>query len=38
MKCAEVHLNLAPFVVGGLEPEEAAAGPVSDLRRAPDAK
>jgi anti-sigma-K factor RskA len=24
MKCAEVHLNLAPFVVGGLEPEEAA--------------
>jgi anti-sigma-K factor RskA len=24
MTCAEVHSNLAPFVLGGLEPEEAA--------------
>jgi anti-sigma factor RsiW len=24
MRCAEIHPNLAAFVVGGLEPEEAA--------------
>jgi anti-sigma factor RsiW len=24
MKCAEIHPNLAAFVVGGLEPKEAA--------------
>jgi anti-sigma factor RsiW len=24
MKCAQIHPNLAAFVVGGLEPEEAA--------------
>jgi hypothetical protein len=35
MRCAEVHPNLATFVVGGLEAEVAAAGPVSDVRRAP---
>ena len=38
MRCAEVHTDLAPFVVGGLEAEVAAAGPVSDVRRAPEAK
>ena len=24
MRCAEIHPNLAAFVVGGVEPEEAA--------------
>ena len=38
MKSAEVHPNLAPFVLRGLEAEVAAAGAVSDVRRAPEAK
>ena len=24
MRCAEIHTNLTAFVIGGLEPEEAA--------------
>jgi len=38
MKSAEIHPNLAPFVLGGLEAEVAAAGAGSDVRRAPEAK